>query len=159
MWRRAAAIGADLVMVSGRRRMAELYAAVGMPVYSYRFDQRPWNGAEWDGVKHFVNVAYSFQNISGLLGPSPEYDSHARLARAIGRAYVAFVNHLDPNKVVGESDGRGGKALLPRWLAYDLRRPTNMVLNATRNWVEDDTWRKEEIAFMMRPEVAKELLS
>ncbi|KAI1186456.1 alpha/beta-hydrolase [Nemania serpens] len=161
MWRRAAAIGADVVMVSGRRRMAELYAGdAGTRVYSYRFDQRPWNGPEWDGVKHFVNVAFSFQNISGLLGPSPEYDSHAQLARAIGRAYVAFVNHLDPNEV--GSDGETitqGTLRLPRWPVYDLAAPANMVLNATRSWVEPDTWRKEGIAFMLTPEVAKELLS
>ncbi|KAI1360513.1 alpha/beta-hydrolase [Xylaria arbuscula] len=163
MWRRATAIGADLVMISGRRRMAELYAGAGLPVYSYRFDQRPWNGDEWDGVKHFVNVAYSFQNISGLLGPSPLYDSHTRLARAIGQAYVAFVNHLDPNEAgPGRKTKNGtgaGAETLPYWPVYDLDKPTNMVLNATKNWVEEDTWRKEGIEFMMRAEVAKELLS
>ncbi|KAI1124764.1 alpha/beta-hydrolase [Nemania abortiva] len=161
MWRRATAIGADLVMISGRRRMAELYSgAGGVPVYSYRFDQRPWNGPEWDGVKHFVNVAFSFQNISGLLGPSPQYDSHLKLARAIGQAYVGFVNHLDPNKgTTKNSSGKVQAEALPHWPVYDLKRPMNMVLNATRNWVEDDTWRKEGIEFMMTPEVAKELLS
>ncbi len=161
MWRRAAAIGADLVMISGRRRMAELYAAAGVPVYSYRFDQRPWDGDEWDGVKHFANVAFSFQNISGLLGPSPGYDSHAKLARAIGRAYVGFVNHLDPNAGATEKkDGDDDEAgRLPYWPVYDVAKPTNMVLNATRNWVEADTWRREGIQFMMSPEVAKELLS
>ncbi|RYP60451.1 hypothetical protein DL769_008112 [Monosporascus sp. CRB-8-3] len=161
-WRRAAAIGGDLVMTSGRRRMAELYVGAGMPVYSYRFDQRPWNAPEWDGVKHFANVAFSFQNISGLLGPSPEYDGHARLARAIGRAYINFVNDLDPNGVgEDEPEGRGGsrEMLLPEWPVYDMRTPKNMVFNATEVWVEDDTWRKEGIEFMMSPTVAKELLS
>ncbi|KAH9906410.1 alpha/beta-hydrolase [Xylariomycetidae sp. FL2044] len=157
MWRRAAAIGSDLVMISGRRRMAELYAgadAGAMPVYSYRFDQRPWNGDEWDGVKHFVNVAFSFQNISGGLGPSPAYDSHRRLARAIGQAYVGFVHSLDPNEVGGDDE-----RILPEWPVYELESPKNMVLNATENWVEEDTWRKEGIEFMMTPEVQKELLS
>ncbi|KAI0481768.1 alpha/beta-hydrolase [Xylaria cf. heliscus] len=157
MWRRAAAIGADLVMISGRRRLATLYAAAGMPVYSYRFDQRPWNGDEWDGVKHFVNVAYSFQNISGLLGPSPDFDSHARLARAIGHAYVSFANHLSPNKVSAKNSTETDT--LPYWPVYDPAKPANMVLNATGNHVEADTWRKEGIDFMMTPEVAKELLS
>ncbi|KAI1312073.1 lipase [Xylaria venustula] len=158
MWRRATAIGADLVMISGRRRMAELYTGAGLPVYSYRFDQRPWNADEWDGVKHFANVAYSFQNISGLLGPSPEYDSHVQLARSIGQAYVGFVYHLDPNKgVVGNSTWKA--EALPHWPVYSLDAPTNMVLNATENWVEADTWRKEGIEFIMKPEVAKELLS
>ncbi|KAK8048186.1 hypothetical protein PG994_009916 [Apiospora phragmitis] len=69
-WRRGAAIGSDLVMIAQRRRMAELLTAAKQKVYSYRFDQRPWDGPEWDGVKHFQNVAFSFQNISGRLGPS-----------------------------------------------------------------------------------------
>ncbi|KAI1489012.1 lipase [Biscogniauxia mediterranea] len=157
MWRRAAAIGGDLVIISGRRRMSELYTRAGMPVYSYRFDQRPWNTPEWDGVKHFFNVAYSFQNISGELGPSPEYDSHALLAKAIGQAYINFVHNLDPNKVSPQADR--GEMLLPTWPVYDLDTPRNMVLNATKIWVEQDTWRKDGIAFMMTPEVARELLS
>ncbi|KAK8019136.1 hypothetical protein PG990_004274 [Apiospora arundinis] len=144
------------------------------PVYSYRFDQRPWDGKEWDGVKHFQNVAFSFQNISGLLGPSPAYDGHAALARAIGRAYVNFVYDSDPNGAGDNSSNsqeeegwknertktgtiEGGMEL-PRWPVYDPRRPTNMVLNATRSWAEEDTWRREQIAFINSPEVTKELL-
>lgn len=154
-WRRAAQIGSDMVMISGRRKLAELLTLSGQAVWSYRFDQRPWNGLEWDGVKHFQNVAFSFQNVSGLLGPSPEYDSHAELARDIGRAYVGFVRELDPNAAVvsGESAGRR-----PEWPRYSLDKPQNVVLNATQSWVEDDTWRKEGIAFINSPEVSKELL-
>jgi carboxylesterase type B len=155
-WRRAATIGSDLVMISGRRKMAELFTAAGAKVYSYRFDQRLWNGAEWDGVKHFVNVAFSFQNISGLLGASPQYDSHKNLAHAVGQAYIHFVNDLDPNGKKGAKYGE--KKILPEWPVYDLKKPTNMVLNATKNWVESDTWRREGIAFINTPEVSKELL-
>jgi carboxylesterase type B len=164
-WRRAAQIGSDLVMVAQRRNMAELYAAAGKSVYSYRFDQRIWNGAVWDGVKHFENVAFSFQNISGLLGPSPDYDSHLQLGRAIGTAYAHFVNDLDPNgKANGSTlsyagaNATGATEALPTWPVYDLDAPQNMVLNATENWVEDDTWRKEGIDYINTPEVTKELL-
>lgn len=116
-----------------------------------------WNGAEWDGVKHFENVAFSFQNISGLLGPSPEYDSHRNLSRAIGQAYVHFTRDLDPNGAEGTQPAEGN--ILPTWPKYDLQAPTNMVLNAMENWVEDDTWRKEGIAYINTPEVLKEILS
>ncbi|KAF5237022.1 hypothetical protein FANTH_11009 [Fusarium anthophilum] len=145
--RRACAIGADITMISGRRKLAELYAQ-SEDVYSYRFDQRPYLRAEWDGVKHFDNVAFSFQNISGLLGPSPQYDSHAVLANTIGQAYVRFVNSLDPNY-------KNGK--LPKWPKYSESKPKNMVLNATKNWVEDDTWRKQGIDYINSYEVAREL--
>lgn len=153
-WRRGVAIGADLVMISGRRKMAELFTESDVPVYSYRFDQRPYDGPVWDGVKHFENVQYSFQNISGSLGPLPEYRSHMVLARAIGEAYVRFVYSLDPNPSPNHSRQH---SLLPKWPKYDLEEPKNMVLNATRNYVEDDTWRKHEIGFMNTYDVAREL--
>ncbi|KAK7952784.1 uncharacterized protein PG986_008512 [Apiospora aurea] len=171
-WRRGAAIGSDLVMGAQRRRMAELFA--GTPtgeeseggkarVYSYRFDQRIWNGPAWDGVKHFQNVAFSFQNVSGLLGPRAAYGRHLGLARGIGRAYVNFVYDADPNgRGGGEQKSERGNAMdgmvLPHWPAYDLQRPQNMVLNATGCWVEEDTWRREQIAFINTPEVTRELL-
>ncbi|KAH7030774.1 Alpha/Beta hydrolase protein [Microdochium trichocladiopsis] len=155
-WRRAAQIGSDLVMISGRRKMAELLTRSGQAAWSYRFDQRPWNGAEWDGVKHFQNVAFSFQNISGLLGPSPQYDSHLRLAQAIGKAYVNFVRRLDPNGSPTEAPYDVGA--LPVWPQYNLDRPQNIVLNATKSWIEEDTWRQDGIAYINSPEVSKELL-
>lgn len=162
-WRRSADIGGDIVMISGRRKMCELYAGpLGdeQPVYSYRFDQRLLNRQEWEGVQHFDNVAFSFQNISGPLGPSPEFDSHVRLARQIGEAYVRFVNSMDPNpKCEGSRRRDNGTAQLPPWPRYDLERPQNMVFNASGSFVEDDTYRKEGMAFMNSPEVARELLA
>ena len=157
-WRRGADIGGDLVMISGRRKMCELYASErgdSQPVYSYRFDQRLWNRNITEGVQHFDNVAFSFQNISGLLGASPAYDSHVRLARTIGEAYVRFVHDLDPNPRANASNS----SALPRWPRYDLDRPVNMVLNASGNYLEDDTYRKEGIAYMNSPAVARELLA
>ncbi|KAK7217924.1 hypothetical protein V2G26_005927 [Clonostachys chloroleuca] len=152
--RRAAAIGSDITMISGRRKMAELYTSAGKDVFSYRFDQLAYGYNEWDGVKHFANVAFSFQNISGNIGPSPQYDTHLDLARAIGQAYVRFVYDLNPNP----SNKYGNQEkLLPEWPVYDNNEPKNMVLNATENRVEDDTWRKEGIAYINSYEVAREL--
>lgn len=37
-WRRDCAIAGDIVMISGRRKVCEEYTAVGLPIYSYRFD-------------------------------------------------------------------------------------------------------------------------
>ena len=152
-------------MISGRRKMCELYsspAADSQPVYSYRFNQRLWNRNETEGVQHFDNVAFSFQNISGLLGASPEFDSHVQLARRVGEAYVRFVNDLDPNSKAsygtnGTTNGTGFS--LPRWPRYDAEKPKNLVLNAKRSYVEDDTYRREGIAFINSPVVARELLA
>jgi carboxylesterase type B len=161
-WRRSAAIGGDMVMISGRRKMCELYTAAGQAVFSYRFDSRLWNKTAETGVQHFDNVAFSFQNITGLLGPSPQYDDKLMLARAVGMSYIRFVNSLDPNPS-GKSNAGGtlsGKSTpLPSWPRYDLKRPQNLVFNATKAIVEADTFRKEGIAFMNTYEVSRELLS
>lgn len=158
-WRRSAAIGGDMVMISGRRKMCELYTAAGQVVYSYRFDTRLWSKTGLEGVQHFDNVAYSFQNISGLLGPSPKYDAQAHLSRAVGMSYINFVNNLDPNPTTKKC-GRGMNATaLPSWPKYELSKPQNMVLNASGPFVEADTFRKEGIAFLNTFEVARELLA
>lgn len=161
-WRRGAAIGGDMVMHSGRRKMCELYAgAGGQAVYSYRFDTRLWSETPVRGVPHFDNVAFSFQNISGLLGPRPAYEDERRIARAIAVAYVSFVRTLDPNPPAAwAAPDRVPDALpLPLWPRYSLEAPTNMVLNASGPWVEADTWRKEGIAYMNTYDIARELLA
>lgn len=166
-WRRGAAIGGDMVMHAGRRRMTELFAgrdngggATTPAVYSYRFDTRLYGEDALLGVPHFDNVAFSFQNITGALGPAPEYDGAARLARSIGAAYVSFVHALDPNPPADWHVADRLDALaLPVWPAYSLAAPANMVLNASGPWVEPDSWRREGIAYLNSPGVARELLA
>ncbi|KAI9051827.1 hypothetical protein LZ554_004089 [Drepanopeziza brunnea f. sp. 'monogermtubi'] len=148
-FRRHAAITGDIVMISGRRKFCEVYAAAGQDVYSYRFDTPLWNALPYHGARHFDNVVFSFQNISGRLGPLPQYQNYTDLSRNIGKAYVSFVNDYDPNTSRGDST-------LPRWPKYDLDKPTNMVLNSNLPFVEDDTWRKERIDFINS--VAREIL-
>jgi cholinesterase len=87
-------------------------------------------------------VAYSFQNISGNLGPLPAYFSHGVLAENIGRAYISFVYDYDPNT------SRGNGSTLPLWPRYSLEQPQNIVLNASGSYIEDDTYRKEGIAYL-----------
>ncbi len=160
MWRRGSLIGGDMVMVSGRRKMSELYTSAGEAVYSYRFDTRLWNKTALAGVQHFDNVAFSFQNITGLLGPSPQYDADVMIARAIGMAYVSFVNNLNPNPTgIQTATGSVNATILPYWPLYDLESPINMVLNASRPFLEPDTFRKEGIAYLNSYDVARELLA
>jgi carboxylesterase type B len=154
-WRRAANIGGDMVMIAGRRKMCEVFSQARQQVFSYRFDTRLWNRTELEGVMHFDNVAFSFQNISGLLGPSPKYDSHRRLSRAIGKAYIHFAYNFDPNP-----SGHSGESYedIPYWPRYTVSDPRNMVLNASGSYVEFDTYRREGISFLNSAEVSRELL-
>ena len=161
-WRRGAAIGGDLVMVSGRRKMCELYTQAKQPVFSYRFDTILYGKTALQGVEHFDNTAFSFQNISGLLGPSPQYDADLRLARAIGKSYVRFIYNLDPNPAQGGVGGDGSSInalTLPYWPNYNIGNPVNMVLNASGPYVEPDTFQKEGIEFLNTFDVARELLA
>ena len=155
-WRRDAAIGGDLVIIAQRRKTCEEFVNGGVQdVYSYRFDTPPWNATVPVSVQHFDNVVFSFQNISGALGPLPEYQSYKDLSVSIGKAYARFVNSHDPNGPVGGS--ATSETGLPRWPKYTLDAPKNMVLNANGSFVEDDVWRKEGIAFINS--ISRELLA
>lgn len=162
-WRRDAAIGGDLVIIAQRRKTCEEFVRGGVgEVYSYRFDTPLWNATAPVSVPHFVNVVFSFQNISGALGPLPEYQSYKDLSLNIGRAYARFVSSHDPNADAGATEYAGGTSGsnftgLPTWPKYDVGAPKNMVLNSNGSFVEDDTWRPEGVAFING--ISRELLA
>ncbi|KAK6540854.1 hypothetical protein TWF694_008237 [Orbilia ellipsospora] len=142
-WRRAAAIAGDLAMIAPRRRVSEQYTKAGQKVFSYRFDALQYGQDPRYGVGHFQNVVYTFQNISGLLGPLPAYAKDKVLSQDIGRAYISFVYDHDPNT------SRGKDSTLPYWPQYNLKNPKNIVFNASHgSWVEDDTYRKKAMAYL-----------
>jgi carboxylesterase type B len=151
-WRRSAAIGGDLVMIAQRRRIAELYTKAGQKVFSYRFDTPLYNATVPGSVKHFDNVMFSFQNISGAMGPLPQYQHYKTLSTNIGKAYANFVGTHNPNGVNATIDTG-----LPLWPQYSTGKPTNMVLNATSSFVEADTFRRAGISFINS--IWRELLS
>lgn len=152
-WRRSAAIGGDMVIIAQRRKTAREFVTGGIAnVYSYRFDTPLWNATIPIYIKHFDNVMFSFQNISGALGPLPKYQSYKDLSLGIGKAYANFVGSHDPNGV-----GGGNQTGLPEWPKYTLENPTNVVLNSNGSFVEDDTWREEGIAFINS--ISRELLA
>lgn len=153
-WRRSAAIGGDLVMIAQRRKMCEQYVDAGVEdVYSYRFDTPLWNATTPIYIKHFDNVMFSFQNISGAMGPLPQYESYKELSTRIGVAYANFVGTGNPN---GKAEG-GEEVEFPRWPRWSRNEPRNLVMNSNGSFVEDDTWRKEGIEYINS--VSRELLS
>ncbi|KAI0487353.1 hypothetical protein F4859DRAFT_509921 [Xylaria cf. heliscus] len=91
-WRRSSAIYVDIVMIAERRKLSAQYAAAIQQVYSYRFATRPWGTPEAaDGAQHFVNVAFSFRNITSTPDPLPEFQSHRDIGADISKAYLNFV--------------------------------------------------------------------
>ena len=134
-------------MVGQRRMMCEAMANASSPVWSYRFNTRPFNVSEWDGIKHFVNVAFSFQNISGQLGPATAEGAQGRRAvsKQVGEAYIRFVNDWNPNGS-GYGDQTGSSLAWPKW--NEAGSNWNMVFDDKGSFVEKDDWRSQEIAYV-----------
>ncbi|KAF2219900.1 Alpha/Beta hydrolase protein [Elsinoe ampelina] len=162
-YRRSASIGGDIVIIAQSRKTAEQFVNNSVTdVYRYRFDVPLWNATSPIGSKHFDNVVFSFQNISGALGPLPKYQSYKDLSLSIGKAYANFVGTYSPN---GRAVGGGGygnatstnSTGLPEWPAFTIEDPRDMVLNSNGSFVEPDTFRKEGIAFINS--ISRELLA
>jgi carboxylesterase type B len=138
-------------MIAQRRKMAQVYTKSGQRAWSYRFDTPMWDAKPSDGSRHAIDLEFTFQNNTGLLGPLPQFQSHRKVSEGIGAAYISFVNRWDPN-VVGSSF----ESALPSWPSY-AEKPVNMVLNASHIHVEMDDWREEGMAFINT--ISRELLS
>jgi carboxylesterase type B len=140
-------------MIAQRRKTCEEYVKGGVrDVYSFRFDTPLYNATAPVAVGHGVNVMFSFQNISGAMGPVPQYSAYRALSLGIGKAYANFAGTRNPNGVGGRN-----QTGLPLWPAYDLANPTNMVLNANGSFIEADTWRAQGISFINN--ITRELLA
>jgi carboxylesterase type B len=159
MYKRGAAIAGDIFVHAGRRGLVEYYARKNnakdkhrqKPVYSYRFDQPPWNGtleliATVPPVysTHYAELIFVFsnpsRNLSNYIGPYPSYH---QLSEFMSRSWASFVHDLDPNGHA--ADGA------PYWPRYELSQPQNIVfrtvdkLNGSGSYVEEDTYRKDQL--------------
>ncbi|KAH8155183.1 uncharacterized protein LAJ45_00192 [Morchella importuna] len=145
-YKRAAAIVGDYAMDAGRRQTSEAFANRGNKVFSYRFDQSPWNGKLKDITEvapvystHYAEIGFVFNNpsttISTYVGPDPAVNA---LSRLISRSWISFAHDLDPN-----NHGIQGAA---KWPEYKYSA-SNIVFNSNRTYVEKDDYRKEQLNF------------
>ncbi|KAH7386387.1 Alpha/Beta hydrolase protein [Cadophora sp. MPI-SDFR-AT-0126] len=162
MYKRGAAIVGDYVIHAGRRFTAEYFASrpksIRQPVYSYRFDQPPWDGKEELVATiapvystHYAEICFVFnldpsasRNNSNWIGPYEEFHD---LSDFIARSWVSFAHDLDPN-------GNGCGRKYPNWPEYS-RSKSNMVFRAGGSWVERDVWRGPQLKFW--PKIWKQL--
>lgn len=140
-YRRAAAFGGDYVFIAPRRLTCATWAAAGVPAYCYRFDARPYNFTRVDGVMHFAEVAFVFDNTDGegyAVDPFEKRPkSFKELAGDMSRDWAAFVTDLEPRSW----RSNGG---VPMWPAYDVDEPKDFVWHAPGiEYVEADTYRAE----------------
>lgn len=152
-YKRGAAIVGDEVIHAGRRFTTEYYSSLPRarrrPVYSYRFDQSPWNGIEVLVATeapvystHYAEICFVFNIDSSIsrsntnwIGPDAEY---YQLSNLISRSWISFVHDLDPN-----NHGLRG---IPRWPNYSRSR-SNFVFKVGNNHIEKDDWRVPQLKF------------
>lgn len=145
-FKRVAAFAGDYQQHSGRRLLAETYAAAGQPVYSYL-----WNvlvaGLPFPvfGATHFQEVAFVFNNVRGegyAVNPfagMPE--SYERLADLMSRMWVSFIHGSDPNVGGGEE-----------WPVYTAEKPDDLVFDTDYDdlrYVVKDEYRRSEISYLL----------
>ncbi|UKZ96626.1 uncharacterized protein TrAFT101_011404 [Trichoderma asperellum] len=148
-YKRGAAIAGDYFIHSGRRFYANSHSIQSqMPMYTYRFDQAPWNMKEPSimiippvYVTHYSEIVYVFDNPnnnSNFIGPYPGY---AKLQSFVSRSWVSFIHDLDPNNH-GLQDPN-----LPKWPKYSSSHPQNIVFREGGSFIENDDYRKQKLAF------------
>ncbi|KAK6857406.1 hypothetical protein PG995_007593 [Apiospora arundinis] len=151
-YKRSAAFAGDFQQHSGRRMLAQTYAAAGQPVYSYMWNLHV-NGVPLEyGATHFQEVAFVFNNVEGRgYAASPfdnRPDTYKQLADMMSRMWVSFVNSADPNGWKKQGKCKNNRI----WPLYAGADPSNIVfdVNATDiHYLAKDDYRKEGIAYII----------
>ena len=152
-YKRGAAIAGDLSIHAGRRATVEFFASLPArkrkPVYSYRFDQTPWNNQEPliavaapVFATHYAEICFVFniapdasKSNTNWIGPYPAYYEMSNL---MSRMFISFIHDLNPNN--------HGIRKVPQWRDYRYGE-TNFVFNNLGCYVERDNWRERQLAF------------
>lgn len=147
-YRRVCAYMGDLVMQAPRRLTSHSWTKFGVPVYTYRFDVLVNGVAASTGATHFQEVAFVFNNTQGLgydtlvaVNPFANVtQNYFSLAQEMSQRWVGFIVHGVPNGETGVS--------WPNYAGNTTEGEKNLVFNVTGSYTEDDTWRKEGIAYI-----------
>ena len=145
--KRGAAIAGDFFIQAGRRFYATWHAEnTHMPIYTYRFNQRPWNNMEVDVATvepvestHFTEIVYVWDNPDMNVNWIGPYSTYHQLQKFVSRSWISFVHDADPN--------HHGLENQPLWPLYDPRQPRNMVFQVGASYIEPDIYREKQLAF------------
>ncbi|KAE9022077.1 hypothetical protein PF011_g4635 [Phytophthora fragariae] len=151
MYKRVSAYAGDSTMHAPRRFMSEIWAANGLPSYSYRVNVLSAGISQYTGSTHFQEVAFVFYNLDGngynnSVATDPflnKPDSYKQLARVMTRMWASFIVDQTPNNN-GVTD--------VEWPQYSLDDPQNIVCDANVTdlaYIESDLFRAEAIAYMI----------
>ncbi|KAF2755374.1 alpha/beta-hydrolase [Pseudovirgaria hyperparasitica] len=151
-FRRAASLYGDLVFIAARRRTCSTWAAHGLTAYCYRFNAIPGGIPAEEGVPHFSEVAFVFNNIAGLgyaengTGSSKPFEgrseAYTALSGVMSRSWASFV-------ATGSVNGWAGREGLEEWPAYEVDDARDFVWDANvTSYSESDTYRQEGMALI-----------
>ncbi|PSN69927.1 alpha/beta-hydrolase [Corynespora cassiicola Philippines] len=147
-WKRALAFAGDRDFHAPKRAVVRHWASLNLTAYSYHFNVYTKDLDIARGVGHFAELPFIFMNTEGAgyqnrIDPfAGTPDSYKEVARIMGRMWISFANHLNPNQN-GVVDGQ--------WPRYDLRSPQNIVFDANVTslvFTEPDTYRSEQIEYL-----------
>lgn len=161
-YKRSSAFATDWSMLAGRRFSTQAWANYSVPSYAYRFNVLPNGYTDVQGVTHYAEVAFVFDNTLGL-GDHPneftgEPQSYYQVASLMSKSWAAFIHDLNPNGHGGECDDNcfDGSVLttfevpnIPAWPVYSNSNPQDFVFDANvTSHPEPDTYRANGTAFI-----------
>jgi hypothetical protein len=113
--RRGAAILGDNFAHASRRNMAQTWAKLGLPAYTYRFDTNPtaipifyWIGLGPGFALHGSELAYEFGLPGGFTTsldfypPVKNISTHIHVSHEMNKRWIAFAYSGNPNTVHGQ---------------------------------------------------------
>lgn len=105
-YKRTSAFATDWAMLAGRRFSTQAWTNHSVPSYAYCFNVFPNGYTDVQGVTHYAEVAFVFDNTLGLgdaenefAGEAPSYKAVASL---MSKSWAAFIYDLNPNGHGGE---------------------------------------------------------
>lgn len=143
-YKRETAFTTDYTFGAGRRFTSHAWVNQSVPVYTYRFNTLSNGYSSVQGITHYTEVAYVFDDVNGY-GDNPnqftnEPVSHQNVAHLMSKAWISFIHDLDPNN--------HGVQGTPHWPAYSNAQPQNFVFDANVTslaYTEADTFRSPGI--------------
>ncbi|KAH7141100.1 Alpha/Beta hydrolase protein [Dactylonectria macrodidyma] len=149
-WKRVAAFAGDYQQHSGRRLLAETYAAADLAVYSYMWNVYVNGIGPIYGATHFQEVAFVFDNTQGAgyaVNPfENKPQTFVQLADLMSKLWVAFTHANNPN--LGASSYNATS-----WPRYTLSSPDNLVFDVNHTdlrYVAKDDYRSAGITYLQQ---------
>ncbi|KAI3529833.1 carboxylesterase [Colletotrichum abscissum] len=155
MWKRVNAFAGDRAQHGPRRFFARNWAGPrgNQSVYSYNFNVLVNGMTPAEGVNHFQEVAFVFNNTGGLgyetaVAVNPfegKPETFKALAEIMSRMWVGFITKGDPNANAGATG--------VKWPRYDVENPEIMGFDVNVTdlvHVQPDTYRAEAVEYLIR---------